>query len=166
MSETKKSYEGMFLLVGGAGDFQAVSEPIRNILARNEAEILLIKAWDERRLTYTIRGHKRGLYILTFFKAAPDKIAEIEHDCRLDERFLRVLILRRDRLTQQEIDAEAASTVKPPVTFDAEARAAESEAEFARLSREGREFNKNHRGGPAEITEADTAVEENNNEKV
>jgi small subunit ribosomal protein S6 len=135
-----KSYEGMFVMSGAGTDFQAASEPVRNILARNGAETLMLKAWDERRMTYSIRGNKRGLYILTFFKADPLKISEVEHDCRLDERFLRVLILRRDRLTQEEIDAEAASTVKPPMAFDPEARAAESEADLARFIRGGRGY--------------------------
>ena len=127
MSETKRSYEGMFVLACDKSDFEAASEPIRNILARNEAEVLLLKAWDERRLIYDIRGHRRGVYALSFFKVEPSRVVEIEHDCQLDERFLRVLILRRDRLTQAEIDAENARTTRPPGGFDTDARAAETE---------------------------------------
>jgi ribosomal protein S6 len=122
----------MFLLASDKSDFEAASEPIRNILARNEAEVLLLKAWDERRLTYGIRGHKRGLYALGFFKADPSRIAEIEHDCRLNERFLRVLIIRRDRLSQAEVDAERNRTTRPPGGFEPEARAVEAEEHPAR----------------------------------
>ena len=32
-----KSYEGMFVVSGTGADFQAASEPVRNILARNGA---------------------------------------------------------------------------------------------------------------------------------
>ena len=149
--ENKRSYEGMFVLSTTGVDFQVASEPVRDILARYEAEVLMLKAWDERRMTYTINKHKRGLYILTFFKADPLKVVEIEHDCQLDERFLRVLILRREKLTQQEIDTEMASTAKPPMAFDPEARAAEGEAEYARYNRGGggRGFYKPRFEGPA-----------------
>ncbi len=132
MSATKRSYEGMFLLTSDKTDFEAASEPIRNILARYEADVLMLKSWDERRLTYGIRGHKRGLYALCFFSADPARIVEIEHDCRLDERLLRVLIIRRDRLKSEEIEAERNRTTRPPGGFDPEARAAEAEERAGR----------------------------------
>jgi small subunit ribosomal protein S6 len=113
--ETKKTYEGMFLLDAGNPDFNAASEPVRNILTRYEAEFLTFKPWDERRLAYEISGRKRGLYVLIYFKLDPLKVREVEHDCRLDERVLRALILRRDRLTPEEIAADTpATTVRTP----------------------------------------------------
>ena len=106
MSNEKNTYEGMFLLDAGNPDFQAASEPVRAILERREAEVLALNPWEERRLAYIIQGRKRGLYALAYFKADPLLIVEIEHDCRLDERVLRVLILRRDKITDEEINAE------------------------------------------------------------
>ena len=115
--DTRKTYEGMFLLDAGNPDFNAASEPVRNILTRYEAELLTFKPWDERRLAYEILGRKRGLYVLSYFKLDPLKVREVEHDCRLDERVLRALILRRDRLTPEEIAADTPATtirVAPP----------------------------------------------------
>lgn len=105
-----KSYEGMFLVDSGLGEFQVASEPVRNILERYGAEVLSLKAWDERRLAYEVLGRKRGLYILSYFKADPLKIREIENDCQLDERVLRALVLRRDRLTPEVINADTPAT--------------------------------------------------------
>ncbi len=110
MEQKKKTYEGMFLLDSGTPDFQAASEPVRNILTRYEAEILSMKPWDERKLAYEIRGRKRGLYVLAYFTADPLKLREIEHDCELDERVLRNLILRKDKITQEVINAETPAT--------------------------------------------------------
>ena len=106
MSQDKASYEGMFLLDAGNPDFQAASEPVRTILDRNEATTLAIKLWDERRLAYEIKGRRRGLYVLSYFESDPARITEIERDCRLDERVLRVLLLRREGLTQEQVQAE------------------------------------------------------------
>ncbi len=130
MSEKTKTYEGMFLLSTVGVNFEAASEPVRNVLGRYQAEVLMLKPWDERKLVYDIRGHKRGMYALSFFRVDPARVAEIEHDCQLDERLLRVLILRRDRLTQEEIDREKTSTVKPPSAPESEVRAAEGERRY------------------------------------
>jgi len=105
MNQTTRTYEGMFLVEAGNPDFQAASEPVRTILQRAQAEILAIHPWDERRLAYEIRGRKRSLYILTYFKLDSARVTEIEHECELDERILRSMILRRDRLTDQELNA-------------------------------------------------------------
>ncbi|HUU58781.1 MAG TPA: 30S ribosomal protein S6 [Phycisphaerae bacterium] len=110
MNQETKTYEGMFLVDAGNPDFQAASDPIRSILDRRVAEILAFKPWDERRLAFQVRGRKRGLYVLTYFKASPENIVEIERDCRLDERVLRVLVLRQDRLTPEQIQAETPAT--------------------------------------------------------
>jgi len=114
MDQRIYSYEGMFLLDSGS-DFDAASEPVKGILTRYTTEILAFKPWDDRKLAYEIRGRKRGLYVLAYFKADPEKIREIEHDCELDERVLRQLILRRDKLTQEQIDAQTPATGAPRV---------------------------------------------------
>lgn len=130
MSEKTNTYEAMFLLSSGGADFETTSEPIRNILSRYQAEMLMLKPWDERKLAYGIRGHKRGLYALSFFRLDPTRVVEVEHDCQLDERFLRVLILRRDRLTTEEIEREKTTTERPSSAPEPEARAAEGERRY------------------------------------
>ena len=113
MESKTKLYEGMFLLDAGNPDFQAASAPVQTILTRNGAEVLAMKPWDERRLMYEISGRKRGLYALTYFRVDPLKVTEIEHDCQLDERVLRALILRRETVSQEEIDAPTPMTGAP-----------------------------------------------------
>jgi small subunit ribosomal protein S6 len=105
-----KTYEGMFLLDAGNPDFQAACEPVRTILARYQAQVLSMKPWEERRLAYEIAGRKRGLYVLTYFQAAPNTLAEIEHDCRLEERILRSLILRKEKINDDVINADTPAT--------------------------------------------------------
>ncbi|MHC4982080.1 MAG: 30S ribosomal protein S6 [Planctomycetota bacterium] len=109
--DQRKNYEGMFLLDAGSSDFEAATEPVRKVLARSEAEVLAFKPWDERKLAYEITGRKRGLYVLSYFKADPTRINEIEHDCQLDERILRVLIIRKDSLSDEEVNADTPATV-------------------------------------------------------
>lgn len=111
MNGNARTYEGMFLLEAGKGAFEAASEPVRTVLARNQAEVLALKNWDERKLAYDIGSHKRGLYVLAYFKADPAKIGEIERDCQLSESFLRALVLRRDEVTEAELAATTPATM-------------------------------------------------------
>jgi small subunit ribosomal protein S6 len=88
----------MFLLDTNkvAGDVPTAAGQIKQILERNHAEILASRPWDERRLAYPIRGHKKGLYYLTYFKVEGKELKNIEHDLQLAELVLRHLVLHVD----------------------------------------------------------------------
>jgi small subunit ribosomal protein S6 len=89
-------YECMFLLDTNkvAGDVNAAAQQIRGILERNQAEILASRPWDERRLAYPVKGHKKGLYYLTYFRMDGKNLLNIERDLALNETVLRSLVLR------------------------------------------------------------------------
>jgi len=91
-------YECMFLLDTSkvAGDVANADKQLRTIFERNNAEVLISRPWDERRLTYPIRNQKKGLYYLTYFSAEGKCLTGIESDCRLSEIILRQMILKID----------------------------------------------------------------------
>jgi len=105
-----KTYEGMFLVQSGS-DFHAASQPVNTVLERSDAEILSMQPWEERRLAYEIKGHKRGLYILTYFKMDPANLSELHRDSELNEGVLRMMILRRDKLTDEEVNTQTPAQV-------------------------------------------------------
>jgi small subunit ribosomal protein S6 len=108
------SYEAMFLMDPAmATDFTTAETEVKRILDRAEAKGLGLKKWDERRLAYDIKRNKRGLYVLTFFEAAPEKIAGIERDVQLSESVLRVLVVRHEKLTPEAVD-KALNAPPPP----------------------------------------------------
>lgn len=99
-------YEAMFLLTQAvAADFSGAIAHIQDILARGQAEILSMRKWDERRLAYEVKGNKRAVYILCYFKAPNDQLGHIERDCRLSEKILRSMILREESMTLEQIQA-------------------------------------------------------------
>jgi small subunit ribosomal protein S6 len=91
-------YECMFLLdtTKVAGDVAAADKNLRGILEKHNAEVLVSRPWDERRLIYPIRNQKKGLYYLTYFSSEGKNLVLIEHDCALNEMILRMLILKID----------------------------------------------------------------------
>ncbi len=100
------SYEAMFLISQAvAADFNGMIAHINEILSRGHAEVIAMKKWDERRLAYEIKGQKRGIYILAYFKATGEGFAHIERDCNLSEKIMRTLITRCDHLSVEEMQA-------------------------------------------------------------
>lgn len=90
------TYEGMFLLDSTkvAVDWEGSVQHVHDILAKYNAEIVASRQWDERRLAYPVEGHKKGTYLLTYFKAEGAKLTDITHDCQLSDLILRNLILK------------------------------------------------------------------------
>ena len=116
-------YECMFLLDTNkvAGDVNAASQQLHGILERNRAEVLASRPWDERRLAYPIRNHKKGLYYLTYFRTEGTNIVGIERDCALNEMILRMMVLHVDpKLVDamlamgRDVHAVALQTVNEP----------------------------------------------------
>ena len=91
-------YECMFLLDTNkvAGDVPAAAKQLHAILERNHAEVLASRPWDERRLAYPIKNHKKGLYYLTYFRTEGPNLINIERDMALNETVMRSLTLKID----------------------------------------------------------------------
>src|SRR6516165_9906656 len=91
-------YECMFLLDPNkvAGDVPAAAKQLQGLLERHQAEVLASRPWDERRLSYPVSGHKKGLYYLTYFRAEGKNVAPLEGDFRLNEMIVRHLIIKVD----------------------------------------------------------------------
>jgi len=90
------TYECMFLLDPAkvSGDATNAAKQVESILTKNNAEVLASRQWDERRLAYPVKGHKKGLYYLTYFRSEGKNLVNIERDCALNEAVLRYLPLR------------------------------------------------------------------------
>jgi ribosomal protein S6 len=61
-------YEAMFLVDSGdAAVWDEMSKHLASMLTRSGATVIGMTRWDERKLTYTVKGRKRGTYVLAFF---------------------------------------------------------------------------------------------------
>lgn len=107
MAVTKvNQYEAMFLFGGSsAGDLDQARNLCKQFIERHGGEILVLKKWDDRKLAYEIKGQKRGVFIIAFFKAPAQAVSALERDVGLNDQILRLLVLRADHLNQQEMEA-------------------------------------------------------------
>ena len=99
-------YEGLFLLnqEAAAADFGGCVEFLKEVFERAEAELIVLSKWDERRLAYSIKGQKRGTYMLAYFRARGAQIANIERDCNLSDQVLRSMMVRADHIGETELE--------------------------------------------------------------
>src|SRR3954463_957625 len=67
---------------------------VHDILSKHNSEIVASRQWDERRLAYPVEGHKKGTYLLTYFKTDGSTMKEIVADCHPRDTILPELILK------------------------------------------------------------------------
>jgi small subunit ribosomal protein S6 len=110
------NYEAMFLFPQAAlADLKSAVAQIKDPLAKAGAEIIALKKWGDRPLTYPIKKQKRGVYILCYFSVTTDKLAAMERHFTLSEHLLRYLITRADHLSREEMlnaDAQLDLTIE------------------------------------------------------
>ena len=103
--QDSRLYEAMFLVdTNIASDPEATKGMIRTLMDRASAELLLCSLWDERRLAYDVDKHKRAAYVLCYFRADGANISTMERDVQLSEHLLRVLVLRADHISDEELE--------------------------------------------------------------
>ncbi len=115
----KRLYEGMFLVdsAQAAADWEGTLSAINTILQRADAEVVSMRKWQERKLTYDIDHKSRGTYILCYFNVDGRRISGIEKDVLLSEKVMRALILTTEKRPAEMIERDI--TGEPAVTPDA-----------------------------------------------
>lgn len=100
------TYEGFFLFPQAvAANLQGAIDHLDELLKRVDAEVISLRKWDERRLAYEIKGNKRGVYFLVYFRADPARLTDLERACNLSEQLLRSMVTRADHIPAGEVQA-------------------------------------------------------------
>jgi small subunit ribosomal protein S6 len=128
------TYEGMFLLDSAkvAVSWDEAVKQVHDILTKHQSEIVASRQWDERRLAYPVDGHKKGTYLLTYFKSEGSSLKEIVADCHLNDVILRELILK---VHPKLIDHLVTQAMTSTPNSDSEEAAREEEEERPRRRR-------------------------------
>ncbi len=95
----KNQYETVFIATPVLSDTQikeAVSK-FRDIITKNDGEVIHEEDWGLRKLAYPIQKKSTGFYHLIEFKAEPSLIDQLETQFRRDERIIRFLTFKMDK---------------------------------------------------------------------
>jgi small subunit ribosomal protein S6 len=91
-------YEGMFILDPGkySRDPGGMAQQINDLIAQFGGTVHAARLWDERKLAYPIKGHKKGVYWLTYFQMPTANLTAFERQCEITEEIIRKLVLKID----------------------------------------------------------------------
>ena len=91
-------YEGLFIFDSDlyARNPNEISGQVAGVVEQFGGEVLLTRLWDERKLAYPIKGHRRGTYWLTYFRVDSLKVKELTRQFQLSNSVLRFLFLNVD----------------------------------------------------------------------
>lgn len=90
------TYEGMFLLDSNkyATNSQGLTGEVTAILERVGAKVLAARPWQEGKLSYPIKGHRKGTHYLVYFSLDSRKVHEIDRLVKFNEAILRHLLIK------------------------------------------------------------------------
>src|SRR5215475_7688726 len=106
-------------------------------------KILASRLWEERRLAYPIKGHRKGTYWLTYFRLEGDQLTNLSRQFQLNESILRNLVLKiepriADAMVQHALTGGGPMAERKPKP-EAEAKAASDEGPTEEIAEEGEE---------------------------
>ena len=87
-------YEAMWVVDANNGreDYNKIIAAIKEIVEKGGGSWINADKWEERRLAYSIKKKKRGLYIINHFSAPTEAVTKIDRNARLSEVILRHMI--------------------------------------------------------------------------
>jgi small subunit ribosomal protein S6 len=90
-----KLYEGMFLLDSGrfATDSKGATDQITGMIEKCGGTLVAHRPWQDGRLAYAVKGHRKGLHYLTYFKMHGDGIRDLNRACKLSDLVLRHVVI-------------------------------------------------------------------------
>ena len=91
-----RRYEGLFLIDNNRAN-QAWDETVAHIagiIGKHGGEVVKEIKWEERKLAYEIKGHRRGTYVMEYFDIDPQAVSELRRDLQLSDQLLRYAIVR------------------------------------------------------------------------
>ena len=114
-------YEGMFILDPSkySRDQAGATQQVSDIITQHGGTILAARLWDERKLAYPIKGHKKGVYWLTYFRMEGPNLSAMERQCEITDDIIRNLVLRvdpriADALVQHALSGDTAARKTSP----------------------------------------------------
>ena len=113
---TTNVYEGLFILDSDqyARNPEEVAGQVDRLINEYEGEVLVSRLWEERKLAYPIRGHKRGTYWLAYFKLDASKVKDLNRQYQISDSVVRFLFVKVDpRLVETLVEHAKAGPIRP-----------------------------------------------------
>jgi small subunit ribosomal protein S6 len=99
-------YEGMFLVEPTIAqrEWPKIVEEIERVVKKNGGTVVQLQKWGERKLSYPVRRHQRGTYVLAYFEGdgGGKAVTKMRADFQISEIVMRALILHHEGAMRNE----------------------------------------------------------------
>ena len=91
-------YECMFIFNANAyaRNPAGAATAVEELVTSNGGEILASRLWNEQKLAYPIKGHRKGAYWLSYFRIDSSQLVKFNRGCQLNDSILRHLAIKLD----------------------------------------------------------------------
>ena len=91
-----RDYELVYIVRPNAGeeDLNGLNERVQGWITAEGGEIQKVTPWGRRRLAFTLRDFRDGLYVQVNFKGQPQGVKPLERNLKLSEDVMRYLLVR------------------------------------------------------------------------
>ena len=120
-------YECMFIFNANAyaRNPAAAQKAVEELLESVDGEVLASRLWNEQKLAFPIKGHRKGAYWLTYARIESTKLAKLNRSTQLNDSILRHLFVKLEPRLVEPMVAVARGEV-PAVVEEVPAEAAET----------------------------------------
>ena len=131
-------YECMFIFNANAYNRNqtGAAKGIADMVESVEGELLASRLFDERKLSYPINGHRKGVYWLTYIKMESEKVGKLNRASQLNDLVLRHLFVKIDPRLAGDMVAVAQGKTPEAAPEPDESKEAEPAAEPAEATAE------------------------------
>jgi len=117
----------------------AAQKAVEELLESADGEILASRLWNEQKLAFPIKGHRKGAYWLTYARIESTRLAKLNRSTQLNDSILRHLFVKLEprlvdpmvAVAKGEVPAEAveeaAAAEENPAAEEAKTEAAAAE---------------------------------------
>jgi small subunit ribosomal protein S6 len=99
-------YENIIILNAALNDEEAEAaiSKIKELIMSQGGEVLKVDVWGRRKLAYEIDKHKKGLYVLLFYKTPPATIKKLEEFYKVFDAIIKYIIIKLSAKQAQDLD--------------------------------------------------------------
>ena len=120
-------YECMFIFNANAyaRNPAGAANSVDELVSSHGGEMLASRLWNEQKLAYPIKGHRKGAYWLAYFRIDGSKMVKFNRACQLNDTILRHLAIKLDPRLVEPMVAVAKGEVPAAAEASSESDAAD-----------------------------------------
>ena len=122
-------YECMFIFNANAyaRNPAAAQKAVEELIESVDGEILASRLWNEQKLAFPIKGHRKGAYWLTYARIESTRLAKLNRSTQLNDSILRHLFVKLEPRLGEPMVAVAKGEALPAETKEEAAAEAKPE---------------------------------------